>query len=67
MHTLTDATEKILKLRGVDYILNKDSTKERQIGFIAQEVDNFKTTENNTRSIASVNLKIKKVRRRKRC
>ncbi len=100
IHTITNATEKILKLRGVDYIFNNDSTNERQLGFIAQEVeplfpqvvktdkdgyksmvyanlvaplveafkdlykkvtDIFMTTEKNTRAIASVNLKVKKL------
>jgi hypothetical protein len=97
---LDGSLEKILKLRGVNYVLNTDPEKSKQIGFIAQEVeplfpevvktdkdgyksmvyanllaplveafkdlykkitDIFVTTENNSRAIASVNLKVKKL------
>ncbi|MEA9357952.1 tail fiber domain-containing protein [Bacteriovorax sp. PP10] len=98
--TLDNSLEKILKLRGVNYVLNADPEKSKQIGFIAQEVEplfpevvktdkdgyksmvysnliaplveafkdlykkiteSFIKTENNTRAIASIDLKVKKL------
>ncbi|MBI5045473.1 MAG: tail fiber domain-containing protein [Candidatus Niyogibacteria bacterium] len=36
--TITGALEKVLKLRGVNYVWKEDATNENHIGFIAQEV-----------------------------